>query len=84
MSDHAHKCPECGTIWRHTEECAGNASAHTCSQCGVEVWYRHFAHVDHLPIQTCAVSGIPSRSSVSREELADSLDILIRILDYGD
>jgi predicted nucleic acid-binding Zn-ribbon protein len=41
---HKHKCPECGYIWEHGEECGGNEAAHTCSQCGCNVfacWVRY-------------------------------------------
>lgn len=31
---HAHRCPECGHVWRHTDDNAGDAAAHTCAACG--------------------------------------------------
>jgi predicted RNA-binding Zn-ribbon protein involved in translation (DUF1610 family) len=36
--EHSHKCPECGHVWAHEDNCLNDAKAHTC-KCGVEQWY---------------------------------------------
>lgn len=36
---HGHTC-KCGRVWRHGEDQAGNTEAHTCRECGREVWQR--------------------------------------------
>lgn len=30
---HAHRCPDCGTVWSHSSASHGNQEAHTCPQC---------------------------------------------------
>lgn len=35
---HKHKCPKCGNIWEHSDNCVNNTEAHTCSECGTEQW----------------------------------------------
>lgn len=36
---HRHRCP-CGNEWEHANTCAGDEKAHTCSECGSQVWSR--------------------------------------------
>ncbi len=31
---HRHKCPVCGTVWEHGEECGAVPGAHTCPKPG--------------------------------------------------
>lgn len=38
---HRHTCP-CGNSWEHGSECAGSEAAHTCSECGNEVYVRDY------------------------------------------
>lgn len=39
---HSHRCPNiaCGTVWEHTNSCAGSDRAHECPDCGTEQWAR--------------------------------------------
>jgi predicted nucleic acid-binding Zn-ribbon protein len=41
MMLHRHKCPKCGVVWQHGDECLGSNEAHTCPTygCGtIEKW----------------------------------------------
>ncbi len=38
---HRHKCDNCGQIWEHSNSCAGNEHAHTCTTCGHKNWERY-------------------------------------------
>lgn len=42
---HEHKCPniECGHIWKHGRDAAGDPHAHECPKCGTEQWYKHYS-----------------------------------------
>lgn len=31
---HAHRCDDCGKVWRHTSEAQGCEVSHMCPQCG--------------------------------------------------
>lgn len=39
--EHNHKCDACGFVWRHHNEMAGDAKAHTCV-CGKEQWRKYY------------------------------------------
>lgn len=39
-STHMHKC-SCGQVWEHGDECTNKVKAHTCTNCGEEVWVKH-------------------------------------------
>jgi uncharacterized C2H2 Zn-finger protein len=34
---HKHKCPKCGHIWEHENDCVNHIPAHTC-KCGRRQW----------------------------------------------
>ena len=36
--EHSHKCPKCGFIWSHEDQCINDQPAHTCQQCGKVNW----------------------------------------------
>lgn len=38
---HAHRCGDCGTIWRHSDAKRGNIAAHECPKCGELEWRQH-------------------------------------------
>ncbi len=38
---HLHKCPDCGHVWKHDDNCTGDVEAHTCVKCGTESWEKH-------------------------------------------
>lgn len=36
---HRHRC-DCGFVWQHSDDCAGNLEAHHCPACGALVLMR--------------------------------------------
>jgi predicted RNA-binding Zn-ribbon protein involved in translation (DUF1610 family) len=38
---HKHQCEECGTVWEHSNMCAGDDDAHMCPDCGESQYYHY-------------------------------------------
>lgn len=41
---HKHECPDCGAIWEHPNARSGDADAHVCPSCKVQMptpWFRY-------------------------------------------
>lgn len=41
---HKHQCHRCKAVWEHSDDCAGNTEAHTCTTpgCNTEAWAGYF------------------------------------------
>jgi hypothetical protein len=38
---HKHKCNNCGNMWEHSDDMAGNEEAHKCPNCREEQWTKY-------------------------------------------
>lgn len=53
---HKHKC-SCGFIWEHEDICGGDFRAHTCPECGQEVWEQYEGR-GKAKVLSCEAAGV--------------------------
>lgn len=73
VGTHKHKCTKCSFVWEHEDTCVNNTKAHTCRECGTQVW-----HWDYHPEQSVFIScqGMPMDRLPPKPDWNEILSIL--------
>ena len=52
FGSHKHQCPDCGTVWEHSDFCAGSDEAHSCPKdgCGGVSWRKYDGPLPVTPL----------------------------------